>query len=287
MVTAADPDATEPMPFLQASDGARLFFSDEGAGLPLLCLPGLTRNGGDFDHLAPHLREVRMIRLDSRGRGRSDFTGPETYKVPQEAADAVALLDHLGIGRAAVLGTSRGGLVAMMMAATARGRLLGVALNDIGPVIDPRGLQDIAGYLGRRPAQRTWEEAATARAAAWPHFHNVPHDRWLHEIRNHYEETPDGLALRYDPRLRDAFGTGEAPPLWPLFDALAGLPVACLRGESSNILSRATFDAMRERRPDMIAAEVPGRGHVPFLDEPESLAAILAWLDLCREAARG
>ena len=273
------------MPHFAAPDGASLHFTDEGEGLPLLALPGLTRNGGDFDHVAPHLRGTRLIRLDSRGRGRSDFTGPATYTVPQEAADAVALLDHLGIARAAVLGTSRGGLVAMWIAATARDRLLGVALNDIGPVIDPRGLQDIAGYLGRRPAQKTWEEAARSRARLWPHFKDVPHDRWLHEVRNHYEETPDGLALRYDPRLREAFGTGEAPPLWPLFDGLDGLPLAALRGESSNILSPETWAEMRRRRPDMIAADIQGRGHVPFLDEPEALAAIHAWLDLCRAPA--
>ena len=275
------------MPHFTAPDGASLHFTDEGEGLPLLALPGLTRNGGDFDHVAPHLAGIRLIRLDSRGRGRSDFTGPATYTVPQEAADTVALLDHLGIARAALLGTSRGGLVAMWIAATAKDRLLGVALNDIGPVIDPRGLQDIAGYLGRRPAQPTWEEAARTRARLWPHFKDVSHDRWLHEVRNHYEETPDGLALRYDPRLREAFGTGEAPPLWPLFDALADLPLAALRGESSNILSPETWAEMRRRRPDMIAAEIPGRGHVPFLDEPESLAAIHAWLDRCRDGAAG
>jgi pimeloyl-ACP methyl ester carboxylesterase len=273
------------MPHFSAPDGASLFFTDEGEGLPLLCLAGLTRNGGDFDHLAPHLRDARLVRLDSRGRGRSEFTGPATYTVPQEAADAVALLDHLGIGRAAVLGTSRGGILAMWMAATARDRLLGVLLNDVGPVIEPGGLQDIAGYLGRPPGQPTWDEAAQARARAWPHFRDVPHERWLHEVRNHFEETAEGLGLRYDPLLREAFGTGEAPPLWPLFDALEGLPFAVLRGESSNILSRATYQEMRRRRPDMIAAEIPGRGHVPFLDEPESLAAIRAWLDVCRRAA--
>ncbi len=266
-----------------AAHAARLYFQNEGKGLPLLCLPGLTRNGGDFDHLAPHLDGVRLLCLDARGRGRSDFTGPSTYNVPQEAADVVALLDHLGLSRAAIVGTSRGGIVAMWLASTAKDRLLGVLLNDVGPVIEPSGLQHIAGYLGRTPAQRTWEEAARARAKAWPHFRDVPHDRWLHEVRNHYDETPEGLALRYDPRLREAFGTGEAPPLWPLFDALDGLPLACLRGESSNILSRGTFAEMRRRRPDMIAAEIPGRGHVPFLDEPEALAALGTWLDLCRE----
>ena len=272
------------MPRFTAPDGASLHYADEGEGLPLLALPGLTRNGGDFDHLAPHLQDVRLLRLDARGRGQSDFTGPATYNVPQEAADALALLDHLGLSQAATLGTSRGGLVAMWIAATARHRLLGVALNDVGPVIEAQGLQDIGGYLGRTPSQRTWEEAAKARAAQWSHFRDVPHDRWLHEVRNHFEETPEGLALRYDPRLREAFGSGEAPPLWPLFEALDQMPVAVLRGESSNILSRETYDEMRRRRPDLIAAEIPGRGHVPFLDEPRSLAVIHAWLARCREA---
>jgi pimeloyl-ACP methyl ester carboxylesterase len=273
------------MPWFEAGDGARLHYAFEGAGLPVLALAGLTRNGGDFDHVAPHLTGVRLIRLDARGRGRSDFTGPETYNVWQEAKDAVALLDHLGIDHAAVLGTSRGGLIGMVIAATAKDRLLGVALNDIGPVIEARGLGVIAGYLGRRPAQRTWEEAAKARASLWTHFEGVPHERWLHEVRNHYEETPGGLELRYDPRLREAFlpkDDAPFPPLWPFFEALDGLPVAVLRGEISDILSPETLEEMRRRRPDMIVAEVPGRGHVPFLDEPESLAALRAWLDLCR-----
>lgn len=269
------------MPVFSAGDGARLHYEDEGDGLPVLCLPGLTRNGGDFDHLAPHLAGHRMIRLDSRGRGRSEWTGPETYTVPQEAADAVALLDHLGIERAAVIGTSRGGLVAMWMAHVGRDRLLGVLLNDVGPVIEEGGLSDIRGYLGRRPAHGTHEEAARARAKALPHFADVPHERWLHETRNHYEAVEDGLALRYDPSLREAFGEGRAPPLWLLFEALDELPLAVLRGEASNILSRETFEEMRDLRPDMIAAEVPGRGHVPFLDEPESLRVIRAWLALC------
>lgn len=275
------------MPFFAAADGAQLHYADEGTGPALLCLPGLTRNGGDFDHLAPHVQGWRMVRLDARGRGRSAFTGPETYTVPQEAADAVALLDHLGIARAAVIGTSRGGIVAMMMAATARARLLGVLLNDVGPVIEAEGLADIGGYLGLPLAHRTLEEAARARAQALTHFRDVPHERWLHEVRNHLDEGPEGLGLRYDPRLREAFGDGRAPSLWLLFEALDELPLACLRGEFSNILSAETLAEMRDGRPDMIAATVPGRGHVPFLDEPESLAVIHAWLGVCRVASLG
>jgi len=278
------------MPQFQSTDGASLHYVDEGQGLPVLALAGLTRNGGDFDHVAPHLADVRLLRLDARGRGQSAFTGPETYNVWQEAKDATALLDHLGLPRAAILGTSRGGLVGMVLAATAKDRLLGVALNDVGPVIEAKGLGVIAGYLGRRPVQKTWAEVAAARAAQWTGFRDVPPDRWLHEVRNHYEETPEGLQLRYDPRLREAFlppEDGEFPALWPFFDALDGLPVAVIRGETSDILSRATLAEMERRRPDMIVANVPGRGHVPFLDEPESLEALRDWLALCRGQMAG
>jgi pimeloyl-ACP methyl ester carboxylesterase len=236
--------------------------------------------------VAPHLAGVRLIRLDARGRGRSERADPATYAVPQEAADALALLDHLGIGRAAILGTSRGGLVGMYLAAAAQDRLLGLALNDIGPVIERRGLEVIRSYLGRNPAQRTWEEAARARAAQWTGFRGVPHDRWLHEVRNHYDETAEGLVIRYDPALRQAvFGADEGAPLaagpdlWPLFDACAGLPLCLIRGAHSDLLTRATAEGMRRRRPDMIFAEVPDRGHVPFLDEPGALAALRAWLE--------
>lgn len=269
------------MPRFAAADGADLHFTDDGQGLPLLCLAGLTRHGGDFDHLAPHLPGLRLIRLDWRGRGGSAHADPATYTIPVEAADAMALLDHLGIARAAVLGTSRGGLVAMVMAAQAKGRLLGVALNDIGPVIERRGLEVIRGYLGRNPEQQTWEAAALARARLWTSFQGVPHARWLHEVRNHYDQTAQGLVIRYDPRLRDAVLAGwdrPQPDLWPLFDALGGLPLCLIRGAGSDLLTATTAGAMVQRRPDMIRADVPGRGHVPFLDEPLALAALHRWL---------
>lgn len=270
----------------QTADGLRLHYTDdEGAGPAVLCLAGLTRSGTDFDHVAPHLAGVRLIRLDARGRGRSDRADPATYTIAQETQDALRLLDHLGLGRVAVLGTSRGGLIAMVMAATAKQRLSGVALNDIGPQIAPEGLEVIKGYLGRNPPQKTWEEAAQARAKLWTGFEDVPHARWLAEVRNHYDETPGGLVIRYDPRLRDAVlaaGAQPVPDLWPLFDALAGLPLALIRGANSDLLSAETADEMARRRPDMIRADVPGRGHVPFLDEPQSLAVLHRWLEMMR-----
>jgi pimeloyl-ACP methyl ester carboxylesterase len=270
------------MAYFIGSDGARLHYTDAGAGLPLLCLAGLTRTGADFDYLAPHLPAgVRLIRPDYRGRGGSDWTGAETYTVVQEAADALALLDHLGIDRAAVLGTSRGGLIGMYLAAVAKDRLLGLCLNDIGPVVERAGLERIVGYIGRNPEARTHAEAAAGMPALMEGFANVPPGRWLQDVQRRYDEVPDGLVNRYDPALRSAFLEAfEAPEvdLWPMFDACAGLPLAVIRGENSDLLSRETVAEMRRRRPDMIAVEVPDRAHIPFLDEAESLAAIRAWL---------
>jgi pimeloyl-ACP methyl ester carboxylesterase len=268
------------MPHFTAQDGTRLYYTDEGTGLPVLALSGLTRNTGDFDHVAPHLN-TRLIRVDYRGRGQSDWADFNTYTIPQEASDALALLDHLGLEKAAILGTSRGGLIAIMIAATAKDRLLGVALNDIGPEIAEAGMAAIFDYIGRNPAQATHVDAAAFRAKAWTHFKGVPQDRWLAEVRNHYDETPDGLVIKYDPKLRDAVLAGRdapQPDLWPLYDALAGLPLAILRGDASDLLSTKTFEDMRNRRPDAYAATVLGRGHVPFLDEPEALGVLHDWI---------
>lgn len=277
------------MPEFIAKDGTRLHYADEGTGIPVLCLAGLTRNSSDFDHVAPHLPQmmpIRLIRMDYRGRGQSDWADHRTYTIPQEAEDAIALLDHLNLEKAAILGTSRGGLIAMFIAATAKARLLGVALNDIGPEIADVGLAVIKDYIGRKPAQKTYKEAAQFRAMAWTHFEAVPMERWLAEVKNHYIETPDGLDLRYDPKLRDAVleaGAQPSPNLWPLYDAMLGLPLCLIRGANSDLLTEATADEMLNRRIDMIRADIPGRGHVPFLDEEPALDALHEWLEDIRD----
>jgi pimeloyl-ACP methyl ester carboxylesterase len=271
------------MPRFTTSDGLSLHYTDEGTGLPLLCLAGLTRTGADFDYVAPHLGDVRLIRLDARGRGDSDFDPDWThYTLPVECRDAVELLDHLDLDRAAILGTSRGGLAAMGLAASVKDRLLGVALNDVGPVLDKRGLDVIMGYIGRNPAAPTHAQAAAAMARAFPEFEGVPDSRWMEEAVKHYRATDDGLRITYDPNLRkavEAATTQPAPDLWPFFDALDGLPLAVIRGEGSTLFSAETLAQMQRRRPDMIAAVVPGRGHIPFLDEPEAVAALRQWLE--------
>ena len=269
----------------RALDGTNLHYTDEGAGLPVLCLAGLTRNSADFDHVTPHLPGIRLIKLDYRGRGLSDWADPVSYSIPQESRDVLDLLDHLSLDRVAILGTSRGGLIAMFQAAMAKSRLIGVALNDIGPEIAPAGLAAIKRYIGIPPAEKTFEQAAKARAAVMTGFVGVPPERWLDEVRNFYDQTDSGLSLRYDPRLRAAVfpeNSPTAPDLWPLFDALAGLPLALIRGENSDLLTVETAAEMCRRRPDMIYAEVPGRGHIPFLDEPEALAVLRRWLEKCR-----
>lgn len=270
--------------YFTTRDGARIAYADEGEGLPLLCLAGLTRTMGDFDYLRPFLPPLRLIRMDYRGRGASAWTGAASYTVPQEAQDALALLDHLGIDRAAILGTSRGGLIGMLLAALAKPRLIGLALNDIGPEIHRAGLARIFDYVGRNPALKTHEALAAALPRNMPGFANVPAERWLAEARLHYSETDAGLRITYDPALRDAFLSAfDGPPadLWPLFDACAGLPLALIRGANSDLLTPATTAEMRRRRPDMIFAEVPDRAHIPFLDEPESLSAIQAFVQAC------
>jgi len=270
--------------FFTTSDGARLAFDDRGSGLPVLCLSGLTRTMGDFGYMLPHLPPCRVIRMDYRGRGQSAWTGAASYTVPVEGRDALELLDHLGVERAAVIGTSRGGLIGMMLAAVARPRLIGLLLNDVGPEIHRPGLQRIFDYVGRNPVARTPEALAAALPGVMPGFEGVPASRWLEEARLHYRQTPEGLRITYDPALREAFLAafdGPAVDLWPLFDACAGMPLALIRGANSDLLSEATAQEMRRRRPDMIFAEVPGRAHIPFLDEPEAVQAIRAFLTGC------
>ncbi|HRO12722.1 alpha/beta hydrolase [Amaricoccus sp.] len=260
------------------SDGLSLAYADEGSGLPVLCLPGLTRNGADFDELvAARGDRHRFIRLTLRGRGASDRDpDPANYNVGVEARDVVEFLDHLGLARATIVGTSRGGIVAMVLAATARDRLAGVLLNDIGPELDPEGITAILAYLGVPPKAKSYAEVIGPLRTRMGAFPGLSDEKLASLARRWFDEGEGRLLLNYDPRLRDgieAIDSQGAPDLWPLFDALAGVPVAVGRGANSNLLSPGTVARMRERRPDLIVAEVADRGHAPFLDEPESLAA--------------
>lgn len=270
-----------------APDGRELAFQDTRTeGPAVLCLPGLTRNSRDFAGLAQHLAaRYRVLRLDPRGRGLSAWAEDPLaeYTLPVEAGDAVALLDHLGLERAAIVGTSRGGLLGMSIAATAPARVSALVLNDIGPVIEAEGLEHIMGYLGVEPDFASFDEAARAmQASLGGAFPDLTHAQWLGFARTIYRDEGGRPRLSYDPRLRDAVAAtmGEGPvELWELFDALADVPLLAIRGENSNILAARTLDEMARRRPDMARVTVPRRGHPPFLDEPEARDAIDAFLE--------
>lgn len=270
------------MRFVATSDGLRLAYRDQGAGTPLLCLAGLTRNSADFEAMANLLPDVRIIRQDYRGRGRSDRDRDfRNYNPMIEARDAVELLEHLGLKSVPILGTSRGGIVAMVIATTRKDRISGVILNDIGPVIERTGLDRIADHLGRQPSAGTLEEAARDTAASSVGFRNVPHERWIEECICRYDFEDGRPRLNYDPKLRDAVlptFTAEAPDLWSYFDALEGIPVGLIRGANSDLLSVETVEKMRSRRPDIAVLDVPDRGHCPFLDEPECISFIRHFL---------
>ncbi len=261
-------------------DGLTLDYRVEGTGKPLLCLPGLTRNLNDFDELANAMKdEAQVIRLTMRGRGRSEWAADYTsYNVVQEARDAVEFMDFLRLEKATIVGTSRGGFNAMILAATAPERLAGVLLNDIGPELATDGIDKIMDYIGKPPIARNLAElVAGMKADMSADFPDLADAKWEELARRWFKVSENGVALNYDSAIGRALheqAEGEQPDLWGLFDLMAGVPLALLRGANSDLLSAKTAEQMHARRPDMLYAEVPNRGHIPLLDEPESLEII-------------
>lgn len=266
---------------------ARIYAGPEAAesAPPVLCMPGLARNARDFEMLAPHVAQHRKtIVIEFRGRGESAYAkDPMTYVPLTYVQDVVALLDELGIDRFATIGTSLGGLVSMLMAATLPGRLVGTVLNDVGPELETAGLDRIRDYIGAGGSQPTWMHAARAFAelngAIYPHY--GIHD-WLRLTKRTHRLTPEGrIVTDYDKQiaapLRAPGGEG-AFDLWPVYRALGEVPLLILRGELSDILARSAGEKMVAALPQARFVEVPGVGHAPTMDEPEVLAAIDAWL---------
>jgi len=272
----------------RAADGRRLAYRDEGEGPAVLCLAGLTRNGRDFDALAAHLApRHRVIRLDSRGRGASEWADDplHEYAMPVEAGDALALIRHLGLERVGIVGTSRGGVLGMSVASAVPGLVRALVLNDVGAVIEGRGLLRIFATLGRAPRAEDFDAAAAAlREANAPAFPDVPLERWRAHAEAIYDADAAGRpVLAYDPHLRSAVaasleGDVSRISLWPLFDSLPELPLLVIRGENSDILLHETAAHMAERHAGLRTLEVPNRGHAPFLDEPVALRAIDGFL---------
>lgn len=275
--------------FVAAADDTQLYARDYAADrsglVPVVCLPGLTRNAKDFETIAPRLAETRrVLAFDFRGRGRSGRADPSTYRPDQEVADTLHVLDTLGIERFAIIGTSRGGIAAMVMAARALPRMAGVLFNDIGPRIDKAGLLRIRTYLGTDPQFADWAAAVSALKASNPGFDTLSDEDWLAFARRVYREVNGVPRADYDPLLAQNFPSvadieaGKVPELWALLDIMADVPSLVLRGEHSDLLSATIVDEMHRHHRRLASVTVKDRGHVPFLDEAESLAAIAAWL---------
>ncbi|MGC1269497.1 MAG: alpha/beta hydrolase [Croceibacterium sp.] len=263
-----------------------LFARDYGGdGPPLLLMHGLTRNSADFEPLVPHLVDAyRLVVPDQRGRGLSpNDPDPANYRPDIYAQDMFALLDSLGIEQVGLVGTSMGGLMAMIMAALQPDRIGAVVLNDVGPVLDPVGLARIGGYVGAAGPFASWQDAADRTAAingtAFPNFGDSD---WLAFARRTCREVEGGrVAFAYDPAIAAAFDSvpAEQPDLWPLWAMLADKPVLVLRGALSDLLAPDTVARMaKEHSGPFVACDIPQRGHAPLLDEPEALAAITSFL---------
>ncbi|HEX6571544.1 MAG TPA: alpha/beta hydrolase [Steroidobacteraceae bacterium] len=275
--------------WFDSADGLRLYYRDYAAEspgkLPVLCLPGLTRNSRDFAHVALRLRrDRRVLCADLRGRGQSQHDPHwQNYHPGTYLGDIARLLEDAGVERCVFFGTSLGGILTMLTVATAPQRVAAAILNDVGPEVDPVGLARIASYVGRFPPARTWDEAVTLVRATYEFaLPGLTDEQWLDYARRSYTDVGGTPRLDMDPMIGEAVRSAPAaaaPDLWPVFRTLGPVPTLVLRGATSDILSSATLDRMQAEKPDLVRVEVPNRGHVPLLDEPEAVMAIDSFLD--------
>jgi pimeloyl-ACP methyl ester carboxylesterase len=254
----------------------------------VICLPGLTRNSRDFHTLATFLskhpdKPRNVYCFDYRGRGRSQYDRNWRNYTPYiELLDVLDFLTALGLHKVGVVGTSRGGIITMMMAALRPTAMGPVVLNDIGPVIETRGLARIIGYVGRMPVPKTWPDAVMImremNERAFPAFSEA---QWEEIAKDVFDEQKGRPARAYHRKLARALGTIDlsrsVPDLWPQFIALGQVPAFVLRGGNSDVLSAETLEAMVERHPNLRTMTVADQGHAPVLKEPETVETIGAF----------
>lgn len=285
--------------FCQSADGlkihAKTIGPQTGAALPVLCLPGLTRTADDFDVIARALASApaprRVVAIDYRGRGLSDYDpDPAKYAVPMEMGDVLAVAASLGVSRAILLGTSRGGLISMGLAAAQPQLLAGVILNDIGPALEIGGLMKIKGYITDPPERATWDDAERGlRELFGSVFPTLDAAGWAAWTRRAFrEKAGGGLERTYDVRLAKTLDSVTAetplPEIWELFDKLASLPVMLVHGGLSDLLSPRVIQTMATRHPDMDVVEVPDEGHAPLLADKPTVDRIVAFCARCDAA---
>lgn len=273
-----------------SADGLVLRYRDYPGGAdgrpPILCIPALTRNARDFEPVVERFAgRWRVICVDLRGRGQSDYARDSASYVPaQYVEDITALLDELGLDRVVAIGTSLGGLVIMNLAAEAPERLAGVVLNDIGPEVELAGLNRIRTYVGQGRSFPTWVHAARGlKEQAGVAHPDYELSDWLRMAKRLMCVGAGGrITFDYDMKIAEPFDqppTGPAVDLWQALRALFGKPVLALRGELSDILSAATLQRMAREVPGLEAVTIPRVGHAPTLEELEAQAAIARLLE--------
>jgi pimeloyl-ACP methyl ester carboxylesterase len=282
--------------FIRAVDGLRLHALDypappgDGArALPVVCLPGLARSADDFDRVASALQADgrRILALDYRGRGRSDWDPDwRRYDFDVEQGDIAAQLADAGVAQAVFIGTSRGGLHTMRIAARRPGVVRAAVLNDIGPKIEHAGLLRIKRYVGRLPPIPTMREAiALMRMTAGVDFSGVSAQEWDAYARLTFVEKDGKVELRYDPELSHTLDSVEpdvAPEeYWEDFAALSDVPILAIRGANSDILSPEVLDEMARRAPRLEQAVVEGQGHAPLLLDEPTISRIADFVRKC------
>ena len=283
--------------FCQSADGlklhAKVIGPDDSKALPVLCLPGLTRTTDDFDDIARAIATSpstprKVVAIDYRGRGLSDYDpDPAKYAVPVELGDVLAIAASLGISRAILLGTSRGGLISMAMAAAQPKLLAGVILNDIGPALEIDGLMKIKGYIANPPPRKTWNEAAHGLKELFGTvFPSLTDDEWTAWARRAFrEKAGGGLERTYDLKISHTLDgldpSNPLPQVWELFDAMAGVPLMLIHGALSDLLSVQGVKDMVTRRPDIDLVTVADQGHAPLLADKPTMDRIVAFCARC------
>jgi pimeloyl-ACP methyl ester carboxylesterase len=282
------------MPSFTSRDGLELFYRDHApqngsaAHLPIVCIPGLTRNSADFEEPAAHLAAQgwRVLAPDLRGRGRSARDpNRRNYQPSVYARDMLDLLAHVGSKRAIFIGTSLGGLVTMALAAQKPGAVAAAILNDVGPQVAEEGLLRIRGYAGKQVEIASWADAIaytrSIGASAFPHYDEATWERMTRRI---FREDADGVPRPdYDPKVVPAFNLLllrlVRPLLWQRFRRFAReRRVLLLRGAISDLIDAQIADRMQREAPAMQRVDIPGVGHAPMLTEPAAVAAIDAFL---------
>ena len=281
--------------FVSAPDGLRLHVRAYGAPCqrrPVVCLPGLARTTDDFDALAAALadhpeRPRYVLAVDYRGRGESEYdANPDNYNIATEVADLLAVLTALEVEPAVFVGTSRGGILAMVLATVRPAAIVGVVLNDIGPVIETKGLVRIKNYLGRLPQPKSLKDGADLLQHLFgAQFTSLGADDWMMFARRTFKQKKGALVPRYDPKLANVLAgidmARSLPTLWKEFDALASVPVMVIRGANSDILSERTVAEVQARREDIDVVVVPEQGHAPLLAERDVIARIAEFVARC------